>query len=113
MRNLAFLLAHPLFVCFNLLTAWQKNHTGKGKINTPRNDLVMDIAEKITLESVQSLPPVMISLQRVRKKSLHKVWNHYGRCGEKKKLKKSVCIPNLRCEMYGFITENTILYIQL
>ena len=113
MRNLAFLLAHPLFVCFNLLTACRKNHTGRGKINTPRNDLVTDSTWKITLESVQSLPPVMISLQRIRKKSLHEVWNHYGGCREKKKLKKSVCIMNLRYEMYEFITENTISYIHL
>jgi len=84
MRNLAFLHAHPLFVWFNLLTACRKNHTGKGKINTPRNDLVTDSTEKIILQSVKSLPPVMISLKRVRKKSLHKVRNHYGR-NEKKK----------------------------
>jgi len=50
----------------------------------------------------------MISLQRIRKKSLHEVWNHYGGCREKKKLKKSVCIVNLRYEMYEFITENKI-----
>jgi len=68
MRNLAFLHAHPLFGLFNLVTACRKNHTGKCKIITPRNDLVTESTEKIIPESVKSLPSVMISLRRVRRK---------------------------------------------
>ena len=88
MRNLAFLHAHLLFGLFNLVTACRKNHTGKCKIITPRNDLVMDSTEKIILQSVKSLHPVMISLRRVRKKSLPKVRNHDGGMEEKKSSKK-------------------------
>jgi len=46
MRDLAFLHAHPLFGLFKLVTECPKNHTGRCKIITPRNDLVTECREK-------------------------------------------------------------------
>jgi len=90
LRNLALVLANPLVVSLHLLTPcpkfipegakwippvmislqiWNRNHSGKCKFITPRNDLVTENTEKIVTKGMKSL-------QRVPRK---------------KKVKKKVC----------------------
>ena len=70
MRNLAFLHAHPLFGLFNLVTACRKNHTGKCKIITPRNDLVTESRER------NHYPRYEIMTEGMEKKKVKKKCGH-------------------------------------
>ena len=115
MRNLAFVLANPLFVCLHLLTPcpkfipegakwippvmislqiWNRNHSGKCKFITPRNDLVTENTEKIVTKGMKSL-------QRVPRK--------------KKVKKNGVTLQKIqfRYKKCNFVTENSNSYTHI